>query len=249
VLLAAATLSAALISAIAADRQNAECAKEVDTPVRAFVAKAYRFDRLRLFDGTKVAVAVSNSPCLAHNAVARVMVYAQTPAGYRLALDDYSLPEQVDAESDGTVTLVSHESVEVLVEAAYVWNGNRYVFSPYRSTMYDVALERRKPYAVLVRFAPGAGSTTLAGSVTATFGDSFDFTARAGQRVSIVLTRGDPKRVSYSVYQGDLEVAGDERARSWSATLAKTAAYRIDVFGTGGDDAKLVPYALVLTIR
>lgn len=247
-MLIASALSASLISAMAGDRQNVDCAKEEGTPVRAFVTKSYRFRQLHLHDGATITVAVSTYGCLARNGVVRVLAYAQAPAGYRLVLDDYSLPEALSASNDGTIVLVSHESVEVLIEAAYVWNGAKYVFSPYRSSEYDVAIPTRRPYAVLVHFAPGANSTTLSGSVTTNLDASYDFWARAGQRITVVLTHGSGL-VRSSLFQGDDEISGSERGATWSASLPRSGTYRLAVWSSGHDDSKLVPYALVLSIR
>jgi len=248
-MIVAAALSAALLGLMESDQQIAQCASETETTASAFVRKSFDFKQVKLYDGTRVTVAVANSACLAHNAVARVMIYAQTSSGYRLVLDDYSLPERVDVSAGGTATLASHESVTVVDQAAYVWNGKNYVFSPYRSTRYDVQIAQSRPYAIAVRFAPGTSATTLSGTVAGEFGDTYYFQARAGQRVAIALTRGARGGLTFSLFHESTELGPEgSRATTWTGTLPATGTYSLDVFGQPSDDPKIVPYALTLTL-
>ena len=70
----------------------------------------------------------------------------------------------------------------------------------FRATVapYDVALGQSKPYEVPVRFARGASSTTLSGSVAYNFGDEYIFEARAGQRAMIELAKYTGRRPGIS---------------------------------------------------
>jgi hypothetical protein len=249
-------LSASLVSALAGAKGIAECASEAGVTAAAFVRGNFDFKNLRLYDGTHVVVAESGSACLAHNAVTRVLVYAQTPAGYRLVLDDYSLPEQVDVSSDGTITLAAHETVEIMDQATYAWNGEKYVISPERSHRYDVSIGQGRPYVVRVRFAPGASSTVLSGSTAGGFGDDYEFDGRAGQRVTVQIVKGWSKNLRFDVYQdgrGDAEANSltslNER-RTWSGVLPANGTWKLDVYGDFKSDHQTTyPYTLVLTIH
>src|SRR5580704_6602619 len=111
-ILAAATLAASLVSAMTGTAGIADCAKETGQSAEAFVRHNFDIRDLTLYDGTRVTLAVSQSPCLAHNAVNRVLAYARTPGGgYRLVLDDYGFDYNVDSSPAGTITLASHETM------------------------------------------------------------------------------------------------------------------------------------------
>ena len=200
---------------------------------------------------------MSHDPCLAHNAVNRVLVYARMRGGaYRLVLDDYGFPDNVRASRDGTVTMASHETVEIVDEATYVWNGSRYVFSPERSHRYDVAVGQDRPYAVRAAFARGATSAVLAGSIAGGFGDDYEFEANAGQRITIQIRGGSSKNLRFDVYRdrpgerNPQELTLLSSSRTWSAVLPASGTWKLDVYGADRMDRETTaPYSLVLTIR
>jgi hypothetical protein len=235
----------------------ASCAAESGESAAAFVRHSFNTRDLTLYDGTRVTVAESHSACLAHNSVTRVLVYAQTRDGrYRLVLDDYGFPEQVGASTDGTVTLASHETVEIIDQATYVWNGEKYVFSPERSQRYDAGIGQGRPYVVRVQFASGSSSTVLKGSIAGGFGDDYEFDAHAGQRVTLQVVKGWSKSFLFDVYQvihGGMdtrELTSLNPARTWSAVLPTSGTWKIDVYGAGTIDHETTyPYVLVLTIH
>ncbi len=242
---------------MAAAKGIAECADESGESAAAFVRHSFDTRGLTLYDGTRVIVAESQSACLAHNAVTRILVYEQMRGGaYRLVLDDYSLPEQVRATTDGTVTLAGHETVEIIDQSTYVWNGKTYVFSPERSQRYDVSIGQGRPYVVRVQFAPGTSSTVLRGSITGGFGDDYEFDAFGGQRVTVQVVKGWSKDSQFDVYQvirGGIdtkELTSLNSARTWSGILPSSGTWNIDVYGAETMDHQTVyPYALVLTIH
>jgi hypothetical protein len=250
-------LAASLLSAVMSAAGVADCAKESGETATAYVTHGFAVRELKLYDGTRVAVAVSHDPCLAHNAVNRVLVYARMPGGgYRIALDDYGFPDNVQASSDGTVTLASHETVEIVDEATYVWNGTRYVFSPERSHRNDVAVGQDRPYAERVAFARGTSFAVLAGSIAGGFGDDYEFEANAGQRVTIQMRGGFSKNLRFDVYRdraGDRspqELTTLNSPRTWSAVLPASGTWKLDVYGVDTMDRETTePYSLVLTIR
>ena len=234
----------------------ADCANEFGESVEAFVRNNFDARDLTLHDGTHVTVAVSHSACLAHNSVERVLVYARTSSGYRLVLDDYGFAYNVAASPDGTVTLASHETVQIIDETTYVWNGTTYVVSPERSHRYDVAIGEDRPYVVRVELAPGAASTVLTGSIAGGFGDDYEFDARAGQRMTVHVVKGSLKNLRFDVYQ---DLPGNRSAReltslnaspTWSGILPASGTWKLDIYGADAMDRETkVPYSLVLTIR
>jgi hypothetical protein len=254
---AAAALAASLVSALTGAAGIADCAKESGESAAAFVRHNFDTRAITLYDQTHVTVAVSHSECLAHNAVNRVLVFARTPGGsYRLVLDDYGFTDNVEASIDGTVTLASHETVEIIDEATYVWNGTKYVISPERSHRYDVAIEEDRPYVTRVTFAPGASSATLAGTIAGGFGDDYEFDALAGQRVTLQILMGSSKDLRFDVYQdrpgnqGMRNLTTLDASRTWNAILPTGGTWKVSVYGVSSmDHTTKVPYSLLLTIR
>jgi len=235
----------------------ADCANESGESAEAFVQHNFDARDLTLYDRTHVTIAVSHSACLAHNAVNRVLVYVRTPGGgYRLVLDDYGFTYNIEASTDGTVTLASHETVEIIDEATYVWNGTKYVFSPERSRRYDVAIGEGRPYVARVEFAPGTSSAVLTGSIAGGFGDDYEFDAHAGQHVTFQVLKGSLKNLRFDVYeklpgnQSARDLTSLNASRTWSGILPTSGTWKLDVYGTDSMDHETkAPYSLVLTIR
>jgi hypothetical protein len=252
--LAALIVAGGLATALERAAGVAACAKESSESAQSFVRRSFDVRKLTLYDGTRVAIAVSHSPCLAHNSVNRVLAYADTGPGWRNVLDDYGFDYNVAASGDGTVTLDSHETVDVVDEATYVWNGARYLLSRERSHRYDVALDSRRPYVARVRFARGASSAVLSGRVARGFGDDYEFDASAGQRVTIRILKGSSKLLRFNLYQDrPSAVSPTELTLSasppWNAALPESGTWKLDVYGAPAmDDRTASPYALVLTI-
>jgi hypothetical protein len=177
------------------------------------------------------------------------MIFEHTAARYRRVLDGVALPDAVDVSEDGTVMLPTHETMETIFEAAYVWNGKAYMFSGPRSHIYDVSLGERRPYEVPVRFAPGTSETTLSGGVARNFGQQYAFEARAGQTVSIELTKHTGRRPAIFLSHGERTLA-EIRADRWTGKLPHTGAYNLIVLGFGEPDGTAVStYTIRLAIH
>ena len=250
-------LAASLLSAVMSAAGVADCAKESGETATAYVTHGFAVRELKLYDGTRVAVAVSHDPCLAHNAVNRVLVYARMwRSGIVSCSTNDGLSDNVEASSDGDATLASHETVEIVDEATYVWNGTRYVFSPERSHRNDVAVGQDRPYAERVAFARATSFAVLAGSIAGGFGDDYEFEANAGQRVTIQMRGGFSKNLRFDVYR---DRAGDRSPQElttlkFPAHLERRSAgertWKLDVYGVDTMDRETTePYSLVLTIR
>jgi hypothetical protein len=233
------------------DKAVAACANESDRTPQAYVTRAFDLRRLTLRGGEDTTVAVALDPCLALGQSTRLMIFERKGSRYRRVLDAPTLPAFARVNEDGTATLPTHDSVEVILESTYVWNGTKYVFSEARSHRYDVALGERRPYEVPLHFAPGTSATTLSGNVAYNFGDEYVLRARAGQRISIRL-RSEERHTGASLYyDGNVsnltQLSG---VMAWSGTLPHTGTYRLFVSGTNErDEYQRSRYEIRLAIR
>lgn len=235
------------------DRAIAACASESGRTPQSYVVYAFSLRQLTLRGGERMTVAIAIDPCLALGQSTRAAIYERIGSGYRRVLDAPTLPAFAQVSADGTATLPTHDSVEVILESTYVWNGTNYVFSAARSHRYDVALGERRPYEVPVRFAPGRSATTLAGTVAYNFGDEYVLRARAGQRISIRLqSEAGPPHTAASLYYDDQvsSLAQLNGATAWSGTLPQTGTYRLFLSGTNEhDEYRRSRYEIRLAIR
>lgn len=245
--------AAALTAALMRDKDVAGCARDSAKTSQTYVATAFDLRNLTLRGGERMTVAVAKDPCLALGQSTRIMIFEHTADGYRRVLNEVTLPDLDQVETDGTVMLPTHESVGVIFEGVYVWNGAAYAFSASRSHIYDVALSERKPYQVPVRFAPGTSTATLSGYVALNFGDEYVFEARAGQNLTIALAKYSGRRPSISLYYGsDISILADIPGATggWSGTLPRTGSYHLFVDGTDeSDGTRRTTYAINLTIH
>lgn len=243
----------ALLSiALMRDKTVAACAGDSGKTSRAYVSSAFDLHDVTLRGGELMTVAVATDPCLALGQSTPIMIFERVPDGYRRVLDDVTIPGLAGVSPDGTVTLPTHESVEVIVEATYLWSGTAYVLSAPRSHLYDVALSERKAYEIPIRFAPGTAETTLSGSVALNFGDEYVFDGRAGQKITLELAKHAGRRPGVSLYYRDetpaLAELGD--AGKWSGRLPKTGTYHLFVNGMDKrDDTRISPYTIQLAIH
>ena len=196
-----------------------------------------------------MTVAVGTDGCTSRGQSNRIMIFERTSGGYRRVLDDVTMSDAFDVSEDGTVVLPTHETIVTIFEAAFEWNGSSYVFSRARSHVYDVPLGQRRPYEVPVRFASGAFATTLSGTTALNFGEDYVFEARAGQRLTLELTRHRGHHPAIFLSYGDREVAQLDAER-WSGKLSRGGSYKLAVFGSGENDSTSVStYTIRLTIR
>lgn len=241
-----------LAAAMMRDENVAACANQAGKRAQPYVGQAFDLRSVTLRTGERMTIAVATDFCLMLGQSTRIFIYERTAGAYRRVLDDVTLPGLADVTSDGTVMLPTHESMEVILEATYVWNGTTYAFSGPQSHRYDVALGQRKPYEVQLRFAPGAFGTTLSGSVAYNFGDEYIFEARAGQRAVIELTKHARRHPRISLYYKDeiSDLAELDDADSWSGQLPKTGMYHLLVSGSDdSDETRLSTYAIRLAVH
>lgn len=241
-----------VVAALVRDKSVVACAGQAGKSVQTYANNAFDVRRVRLSAGEQMSVLVATDPCLALGQSTRIMIFQKTSQGYRRVLNEVTLPEFARVRSDGTVTLPTHESMDIVFEATYVWNGTAYAFAPLRSHRYDVGLNERRPYEVPVRFARGASAATFSGSVAYDFGDTYVFDAMAGQTVTIDLTAytARPPRIAL-YYDDDISSLGDVGNNTkWSGKLQKSGTYRLLLSGSDeSNEAALSRYTIRLSIR
>jgi len=238
--LAVTPVSAELADVMVRDESIRACAADSRESPQNYIAGAFDVRRVRLRTGQKMMVAVAKDPCLALGQSTRLLIFEEGAAGYRRVLDEPTLPDLARVDSDGTVTVPTHESMEVIFEATYVWNGSRYALSPLRSHEYDVALSQRRPYERPVNFAHGESAAVLSGTVALNFGDMYVFEALAGERVTIGLSAYTGRRPMVSLFFGNETPAIVElgSSSSWTGRLPKSGRYHLLVSGTDEREEK-----------
>lgn len=227
------------------------CAREGDLASTAYVSHALELKDVTLHRGQQMTVATSTDGCLSVGQSARIMIFEKTASGYRRVLKSVTLPDSWRVGADGTAMLPTHESMDVIFEAAYVWNGTSYAFVPLRSHRYDVGLGERKPYEVPVQFVRGT-PTTISGTVAYNFGDDYVFTARAGETITIELIKHTGSAPAIALDRNDdiSSLAELDGAGRWSGRLAKSGTYYLRISGTNESDAqRRSHYTLRLTVR
>ena len=212
-----------------------------------YAQKAFAVHEVRLRTGEHMTVAVATDGCLMRGQSARILIFERTTQGYRRVLDEVTMPDASDVRDDGTVVLPTHDTLETIFEATYVWRGTTYVFSPLQSHMYDVPLERRRPYQVPVRFASGTFATTLSGTFAENFGQTYVFWARAGQRVRLAMAECVPGVRPVVLLTYGEHLLADLGSKRWTGVLPKTGSYELIVYGR--NQPSLAPYGLRLEIR
>lgn len=233
------------------DKDVSACAREADLASTAYVSHALALKDVTLRGGQQMTVATSTDGCLSVGQSARIMIFAKTPGGYRRVLKAMTLPDSWHVDADGAAMLPTHESMDVIFEATYVWNGTSYAFAPLRSHRYDVGLGERKPYEIPLRPVRGT-PTTISGTVAYTFGDDYAFTARAGETITIELIdhSGPAPLVALDRNDDISSLAELDGAGRWSGRLAKSGTYYLRISGTNESDAqRRSRYTLRLTVR
>jgi hypothetical protein len=248
------TPDAALVAALMRDKEFRHCVKTAEEgTTSAYVERDFDFRSLTLYSGERLVIAVGKNECGWQGQAARVLIYERTQSGYRVVLNDFSLPEHVVAKPDGTLYLAAHETTNSILQSTFAWNGTSYAFSPSRSSIYCVGPQREneRPYELPIRFAAGTSSSVLRGAAFENCGQNYSFVAHAGQHVTIERLTPQPRDLRIPIFldfckDGIAYVNGDV----WSGTLTRSGTYRLSVFGTDQHgDIGLKPFTIRLTIH
>ena len=234
-----AAMSAALASAIATAGIGDACSR---VEIRSAIASA-GVRRLGSVAGDPVVLVSFESSCMCGNVNCPwLVVRTGHPATVLLATYAFSVGVEPAHEALPRLRERAHDSALVTDET----------LDAYRAGSYDaVAVYRvrgdtgaRKPDAVPVRFAPGASSARLHGSVAVGWYDDYTFAAARGQRLTIdAPTSASTPSLTLLVPGGNGTL---ELRPGRPVTLERSGTYRLHVDGAGEDET---PYALTLGIR
>ena len=194
--------------------------------------------RLGAVAGEPVVLASVQAPCVCGNVncpyyVLRGRSVLLSSFGYNVVRGEGApLPE---------LTIVAHNSALVHDETTYRFHGDRYVEAG--SVMVRGSDGARKPVTTAVRFAPGASSAVVHGTVALGWDDGFVFAARSGQQL-LVTPEGAPA-VGLALAGPDGRSLGVVQPGK-EFRLASTGRYTLSV---QTDSERDVHYALHLGIR
>jgi hypothetical protein len=227
-----------LVTAVLRDKAVNTCAAQSGKSAQGYAHAAFDLRHVRLRTGEQMIVATATDPCLALGQSTRIMIFRVGPQRYTRVLSSVTLPGLAHIDPNGTVTLPTHESMEVIFEATYVWNGMNYTFAPLRSHRYDVALAERRPDEIPVRLARGT-TTTLSGTVAYNFGNDYVFDAVAGESLTIELKDTGMRPAVALYYENEFSSVVDlDARRSWSGTLRRSGSYHLLVSGADESAAR-----------
>jgi hypothetical protein len=241
-----------LAAAMMQDKVVSACAQQSGKSSQDYIRDAFEFQSVRLRGGEQMTAATATDPCLALGQSTRVMIYEKTPRGYRRVLDDVTLPGLAKVSADGSVVLPTHESMEVIFEATYLWNGTKYVFAPLRSHRYNVVLGQRRAYDTLVRPVRGAPALILSGTVAYNFGDDYVFDAVAGETITVQLVDGRGRQPHVALYYKDdiSSLAALDAPGKMSKRALRSGTYHLMVWGADdADEARLSRYEIRVSLR
>ena len=135
----------------------------------------------------------------------------------------------------------AHDSAMVIDETTYAYRDGKYVAV---ASARVRANDRARKSDIPVRFAPGASSAELRGTISNGWYDVYTFDAAKGQRLTIDGVRSKA-RVTITLFgPGNAEPVAVRPGIV--TTLARTGTYRLQVVSDSEDDR---PYALSLAIR
>lgn len=244
-------VTAALAAAMMRDVHLQGCVRDAGVPPATYIGQSFTLSEFTLRTGERMTMAIAHVWCMEQGQTPRALVYLKTPHGYRQVLDNFSVQDDVKPQADGTLVLLTQgDSIETVMESAFVWDGDSYQFSKTRSTVWHMHLEVRKPFDIPIAFAPGTDSTVLRGTFAGHFGQLYTFDARAGQRVEIEFLNGSSPHAGADLNYGDDKDEVVYTGKPWSGTLPYTGEYLFLVTGNyRSNPDKLEPYAVRLSIR
>lgn len=226
-------LHAAVLAAVLRDGRDACTAAQMNAAANGAAIR-------RLAPGVAFAAVYASCICGAQNCPYYVVRYGRGPSRVLLAtfgitygvIPDTPLPRLV---------IGAHDSALVTVRTTYAYRGGDYV---------DVATElvrgdtgASKPARLPLRFTPGSRSARLAGTVAASWGDTYVFRARAGQRLVVDGVRAP---LVLTLIDGATEQTIGTLSLGVPVRLPRDGAYALLVDGGGDSDIR---YALRVTIR
>jgi hypothetical protein len=141
------------------------------------------------------------------------------------------------------IVFAEHDSVAVIDERVAAYRHGAY--ADISSSRVRADTGARKPDDIPVRFAPGRSSSTLRGRASAAWYDSYVFTARAGQQLTL---KASPSKDTVNVTVFGPRPGGQlvPAKLGKPVTIPASGAYELLVEVDSSDDR---PYVLSVTIR
>lgn len=234
-----AAMSAALASAIATSKIGDGCSP---VEVRSAIARA-DVRRIGAVGGDPVILVSFESPCMCGNVNCPwLVVRTGHPTAVLLATYAFSVGVEAANEALPRLRERAHDSALVTDETVDAYHEGRY--GPVAVYRVRGDTDARKPDALPVRFAPGASSARLHGSVATGWYDDYTFDAERGQHLTIDgLTGAGASTLTLIVPGGNSTV---ELHPGRPLTLDRSGTYRLHVDGA---DERERPYAFTLAIR
>jgi hypothetical protein len=249
-----AALPGGLIDALMRQSSAQQCIKTQqnygDTvyPAREYLGRSLEVSTVKLRTGETIAVVTGTVGCFTAGLSSPVYAFQVEGSAYRVVLDDRAIPAMVKANADGTIELPNNELADTAVYLTYVWNGSRFVFSPQRSTRYQLALSINLPYQTDVHFASGTSSAILSGIYAYEFGPRYAVVVRKGQRITVEVLSHTGTAPAIDVEIGDTWIANAVRS-PWTGVAPRDGTYIVEIEGDQKTNDKPYRFQLRLAIH
>jgi hypothetical protein len=242
-LLAAAPLDApraALLAVLSSTQDAGSCEP---AKLRKMAADA-SIRKLGHVDGDDVVLAGVEDPCICGAQNCPYYAIRLTLGKPRELLAVFAIGVRTTGRANPLPGLVvdAHDSAMVTYETAYAFRAGAY--AEVSSARLRASDRARKPNGIPVRFAAGASSAPLRGSVSTGWYDAYVFAASKGQKLVVDAVRSGVK-LRLTLFGPAESQFADVRAGVPFA-LPATGTYRLHVENDSDDD---MPYTLTLAIR
>jgi hypothetical protein len=231
---------AALLHVLSSDPDAGSC----EAAKQRTIAAAALIRKLGRVGGEDVVLAAVEDPCICGAQNCPYFAIRLTPGKPRVLLTAYAIAVRDADHATPLPGLIvgAHDSAMVVDETTYAYrNGSYAEVSSARVRATDRA---RKPDRIPVRFAAGASSAPLHGSVSIGWYDDYELAASKGQTIVVSGVRSRAK-VRLTLFGPAASQYAELRAGVPYA-LPGGGTYRLHVENDSEDD---VPYALTLAIR
>jgi regulator of extracellular matrix RemA (YlzA/DUF370 family) len=200
--------------------------------------------KLGRVDGDDVVLASVESPCICGAQNCPSIAIRVTRGKPRELLTVYAIGVRTTGRANPLPDLIAdaHDSAMVIDETTYSYrNGTYAIVDSARVRASDHA---RKPNTLPVRFAPGASSANLHGTVSVGWHDAYMFGASKGQKLLIDGVRSHAKLRLLLFGAKDADFS--EVRAGVPFTLPASHTYRLQVENDSEED---VPYTFTLSVR
>jgi hypothetical protein len=230
---------AAVARALGADAGGACSRAEVD----AAVAQA-EIRRLGTVGGDPVILAAIEAPCICGNVNCPWYVVRVQPSSSQVLLSTYAFAVSLERSNGPLPNLRerSHDSALITNETVDAFRDGHYVIVGAYRVRGDTGA--RKPDTIPVKFADGASSARLSGTIMLGWDDAYVFDAAKGQRLTIdAVSPRTGLLLELSTKSGSPSITVHPGA---PVVLPLTSSYRLRV---GNGSERDAPYAFTLAIR